>query len=192
MILIMIGAGIAGFTFHVLGRRLARAESEAESLWAGSTDELAAMLRAYCRAAVATDLLPAAAAPGFAGMRVRYREHNDRFSSVGELARLMASKLGSRSYPDLVRLVRHFYQLDYSLGPFPGLADGILAELERRLLENDGSRPVGRVERVSRGERCDARTMTLLRSGSYVEQPLGFVVYSPEQKIVGRAEVLAR
>ena len=123
---------------------------------------------------------------------MRYRDHNERFTTVGELLQAMEPKLGSSSYADILQLVRLFYQLDYTLGPAPDRCGGILTELERRLVANDGSRAVGRVERLARGQRCDAQKMTLVRSGSHVEQPLGFVVYSPEGKVMNRAEVLGR
>lgn len=192
MIPIAICAGIAGYAFHVLGGRIATAEREAAAACGGASDALAGMLRNYCREAVGANLLGAATGPGFAKTRVRYRDHNDRFTTVGELLQAMEPKLSSSSYPDVAQVVRLFYQLDYSLGPSPERCGRILEELGRRMVANDGSRTIGRVERVSPGQRCDPQTMTLIRSGSHVEQPLGFVVFSPDGKVVSRAEVLGR
>lgn len=195
MIPIVIGAGLAGlagYAFHMLGQRIAVAESEAAGACAGSSDALARMLREYCRSAIAADLLAAATAPGFTKTRVRYRDHNDRFMTVGELLQTIEPRLGNSTYADILQLVRLFYQLDYTLGPAPARCGSVLAELERRLVANDGSRAIGRVERLTRGQRCDPQTMTLVRSGSHVEQPLGFVVYSPDGKVMNRAEVLGR
>lgn len=192
MIPIAIGAGLAAYAFHVLGQRIAAAEREAAGACAGSNDALAGMLREYCRGVIAAGLLAAATAPGFTKTRVRYRDHNERFTTVGELLQAMEPKLGSSSYADILQLVRLFYQLDYTLGPAPDRYGCILTELERRLVANNGSRDVGRVERLARGQRCDPQKMTLLRSGSHVEQPLGFVVYSPDGEVMNRAEVLGR
>jgi hypothetical protein len=176
MIPIVIGSGLAAYAFYVLGERLAAAEREASSACAGSNDTLAILLREYCRGVVAGDMLAATTGLGFMETRVRYRDHNDRFTTVGELLRTMEPKLGSSSYSDILQLVRLFYQLDYTLGPAPERCGGILNEFERRLIANDGTRDVGRVERLARGQRCDPQKMTLVRSGSHVDQPLGFVV----------------
>jgi len=193
MLFIAIFSGLSSYLLYVLGARVDAAEGDISKAWnshAGA--DLGRAFRDYCRAAVAVDLLPAATRPGLAGMPVRYRDHGDKFTTVGELMHEMAAKCGSQAYGDLTKLVRMFYQLDYSLDASPELGGRVLGVLERLLESNDGTRKIGQIERVKRGQRCDTQTMTPVRSGSHVEQPLGFIVYTPDKKIMGKAEVLCR
>jgi len=193
MFLIAMFSGLSGYLLHLLGGRVDAAEDEVTKAWGGHVGtDLGRAFRDYCQAAVAVDLLPSATRPGIAMLPVRYRDHNDKFTTVGDLMKEMAAKSGSQSYGDLTRLVRLFYQLEYSLDASPELGERVLGLLERRLEENDGTRKVGQIERVKRGQRCDTQTMTPVRSGSHVEQPLGFIVYSPEKRVMGKAEVLCR
>lgn len=198
-------SGATAYTLHVLHARCAAADEEIRrAAAAGAKDkpartttapggaDLAHLFNSYCTSAVRTGMLPAARGSGFASLRVRYRDHGDRFNTVGELLQEINARSGSTAYTDLVRLVRMFYQLEYSLDADPALGNRVLAELERRIVANDGTRQVGSIERVARGQRCDTQKMTPVRSGSYVEQPLGFVIYSPENKVMARAEVLCR
>lgn len=193
MLLLAMFSGLSGYLLHVLGGRIDAAEDEAAGAWSGHVGtDLGRAFRDYCTAAVAANLLPAASRPGLAALPVRYRDHNDKFTTVGDLMREMAAKCGSQSYGDLARLVRLFYQLEYSLDAGPELGERVLGVLQRCLEANDGTRKVGHIERVKRGQRCDTQTMTPVRSGSHVEQPLGFIVYSPDKKVIGKAEVLCR
>lgn len=186
-------SGFSGYLLHVLSSRIDSAEDEVSKAWSGHvSNDLGRAFRDYCQAAVAVDLLPAATRPGLAVLPVRYRDHSDKFMTVGDLMKEMAAKCGSDSYSDLTKLVRLFYQLEYSLNASPELGERVLGLLERRLEANDGTRKIGNIERVKRGQRCDTQTMTPVRSGSHVEQPLGFVVYTPEKKVMGKAEVLCR
>lgn len=88
--------------------------------------------------------------------------------------------------------MRLFYQLEYSLDASPELGERVPGLWERRLEENDGTRKIGLIERIKRGQRCDTQTITPVRSGSHVVQPLGFIVYSPEKRVMGKAEGLWR
>lgn len=193
MFLIAMFSGLSGYLLHVLGGRIDSAEDEVSKAWGGHVGtDLGRAFRDYCQAAVAVDLLPAATRPGLAVLPVRYRDHSDKFMTVGDLVKEMAAKCTSQSYSDLTKLVRLFYQLEYSLDASPELGERVLGLLERRLEANDGTRKIGHIERVKRGQRCDTQTMTPVRSGSHVEQPLGFIVYTPEKKVMGKAEVLCR
>jgi len=193
MFLIAIFSGLSGYLLYMLGGRLDAAETELSKAWGGSAGtDVGRAFRDYCQAAVDVDLLPAAICPGLARLPVRYRDHSDGFMVVGDLMKEMAAKCGRESYGDLTKLVRLFYQLEYSLDASPELGERVLGVLQHRLQANDGTRKIGHIERVKRGQRCDTQTMTPVRSGSHVEQPLGFIVYSPEKKVMGKAEVLCR
>ena len=193
MLLIAMASGISGLLLHVLGRRLEAADFEIARAWdAHVGTDIGRTLRDYCRSAVAVDLLPMAVRPGVASLPVRYRDHSEKYLTVGDLIKEMGPKCGSRTYGDAIRLVRWFYQLEYSLEASQALGDEVLSLLERAVTDNDGSKKVGRIERVKRGQRCDMETMSPVRSGTHVEQPLGFVVYSPENKVISKAEVLCR
>lgn len=193
MLVTAILSGLSGFLLYVLERRISATEDEVAKAWNGHVEtDLGRTLRNYCQSAIAVDLLPTATCLDLGSMPVRYRDHNDKFMNVSELLNEMASKCGSQSYSDLARLVRLFYQLEYSLDASPELGAIVLGLLERQLEANDGTKKIGRIERVKRGQRCDVQTMTPVRSGSHVEQPLGFIVYSPEKKVIGKAEVLCR
>lgn len=193
MLLIALSSFVSGALLYVLARRMESAEREILEAWSGLDDsDIGLELRSFCQAAVAVDLLPAATGPGVSALPVRYRDHGDKFVTVGELLREIRLKCASHSYGDTLRLVRMFYQLDYSLDASPEVGEKVLHRLEKRLVANDGSRKIGLVRRVSRGQRCDTETMTPVRSGSHVEQPLGFIVYSQENRILGKADVLCR
>ena len=193
MLLIALLSGVSGVVLYSLACRIESAENEVVQAWGGLVDtDLGRSLRDFCQAAVAIDLLPTATRPGVAALPVRYRDHGDRFMTVGELLKEIGTKCGSQSYSDALRLVRLFYQLDYSLDASPELGEKVLRLLEKRIETNDGSRKIGLVQRVRRGQRCDAETMTPVRSGSHVEQPLGFIVYSQDNRVISKAEVLCR
>lgn len=193
MFLIAMFSGLSGYLLHVLGGRVDAAEDEVAKVWSGyAGTDLGRACRDYCQAAVAVDLLPAASRPGLAALPVRYRDHNDKVMTVGDLMKEMTTKCSSHSFSDLTRLVRLFYQLEYSLDASPELGGRVLRLLESRLEANDGTRTIGHIERVKRGQRCDTQTMTPVRSGSHVEQPLGFILYTPEKKVMSKAEVLCR
>jgi hypothetical protein len=192
MKLIAICAGAAAACMHILGRRLKTAEDELASIWNGAADkELRSAVMDYCRSAVQSDLLAAASSRGIGSIPVRYRNHQDRFRTVGELMSEMAAKSGSRSYADLVRMVRWFYQLDYSLVASSQQRDRVLMLLER-LLQANGTQGIGRIERVKSGQRNDPQIMMPVSNGTHVEQPFGFVVYSKDGGLMSRAEVLCR
>ena len=177
MLVTAILSGLSGYLLSLLGRRISATEDEVVKAWSGHVKtDLGRALRNYCQSAVTVDLLPTATGLNLGSMPVRYRDHSDKFMS----------------YSDLVRLVRLFYQLEYSLDTSPELGAIVLGLLERQLEANDGTKKIGRIERVKRGQRCDVQTMTPVRSGSHVEQPLGFIVYSLEKKVISKAEVLCR
>jgi len=193
MLVTAILSGLSGYLLSLLGRRISATEDEVVKAWSGHVKtDLGRALRNYCQSAVTVDLLPTATGLNLGSMPVRYRDHSDKFMTVSELLNEMTTKSGSRSYSDLVRLVRLFYQLEYSLETSPELGAIVLGLLERQLEANDGTKKIGRIERVKRGQRCDVQTMTPVRSGSHVEQPLGFIVYSLEKKVISKAEVLCR
>lgn len=192
MKMIAVCAGIGAFALHALGRRLRTAEEELAAIWNGPGDgELRVAVRAYCQSGIETDLLAVATSRGIASIPVRYRSHHDRYRTVGELMKEMAGKSGSRSYVDLIRMIRWFYQLDYSVGASPKQRDRVLALLERMLAAN-ATQEVGRIERVKIGQRCDPQVMMPVSNGLHVEQPFGFVVYSRAGGLMSKAEVLCR
>ena len=188
-----IASLLTGIVLFELMRRISRAEADAAGVTAaGAADGFSAAVREFCCRVIQADLLPDATGPGMMDLPVRFRLHNDSFSRIGQLLTTLASKSQRRGYADTAALVRLFYQLAYSLDARPADAVPVLGILERRLIENDGTKAVGRVGRVQAGERFDAQTMTYLRNGTHVDQPFGFVVYSPEGKVIGKAEVLCR
>ena len=125
-------------------------------------------------------------------MEVRYREHYDRFHSVGELIQEISSKVNSQSYAEVLELVKMFYKLEYSLGALPELGDHVLNILQSRLENNNSSRIIKSVQRVHRGQRCDTSIMSPVRNGSHVEQPLGFIIYTTDKKLMHKADVICR
>jgi hypothetical protein len=189
----MIAAALAALALFELQRRLSQAEADTETALKRNTqDGLSFAVRDFCQRTLESDLLPDATEAGLAPIPLRFRLHSDPYSRVGELLNAFDTKSESTSYSDLVQLVRLFYQLEYSLRAGPDAGANVLSILERRLTANDGNKPVGSVSRVHRGQRFDGQTMTYLRNGTHVEQPFGFVVYSPDKKLIGKADVLCR
>lgn len=193
MIACAVTSLIAALAFADLFRRIAKAEADVAGMsLTGDADRLGTAVRDFCNRMVRSSLLPDATVPGLKALPVRFRLHNDPFSRVGELLDALNARTNGRTYADITTLIRRFYQLAYTLDASQDDTVTVLSILEQRLIENDGSRTVGRVGRVRCGEPFVAQTMTYLRNGTHVAQPFGFVVYSPEGKVIGRAEVLCR
>jgi hypothetical protein len=181
------------YLFYTLSRRMEAIEYELLCLATNQDNsDLVNALQKYCDATILSELAPEATHRGLASIDVRYRDHQDRFQTIGELIREISSKVNSQNYAGLIELVKMFYKLEYALDAQPELGDQVLKILQYRLEKNKSSRTIGSIQRVHRGQRCDTQIMSPVRNGSHVEQPLGFVIYTTDMKLMHKAEVICR
>ena len=187
------GFVVSAALFYMLCRRIELIEKEIEVFTCKSSDpNLGVAFRKYFNSAILAELAPTATCQGLSSIPVRYRDQQDGFRSIGDLIYEIGSKSDSNTFMDSIELIKMFYKLEYSLPAQAELCDEMIGLLQHRLMNNSRSRVIGSIERIDRGRRCDTQVMNPVRSGSHVEQPLGFAIYTSENKIMHKAEVICR
>jgi hypothetical protein len=153
--------------------------------------ELVAALHQVIDQAVDRSLLVGAGQGGWADIELRFREHQDPYRTTAELLEHIARSCQTTKFNEVIHLIKMIYQLQYTLeisaGELESCFNGLIARLRAT---SSGGKSIGRIDFVTPGMLLDTHTMMYLSNGTHVLQPLGFVIYDLEKKVVSKAKVL--
>lgn len=144
---------------------------------------------ARCPARVIEDhLLVNSGALGLRGLKLRHREHQDRYHTVEELLQEICQL--TRGGGNVDALIKATYQLSYTLDIPLDRLNACLDLLLDAMRQHFSPRPIAAVQKIFPGEQVDSRTMLPLNFGARVAYPLGVTLYDEEGKVLNRARVI--
>ncbi len=150
---------------------------------------LTSLARCLARA-IDDNLLVSGGALGLSVLKLRYREHQDRYHTVeGLLQEVCQLARGGGSVP-FEALIKATYQLSYTFDIPLGRLDPCLDLLIGAMKHPSLPRPIAHAQKIAPGEQVDARTMLPLNFGPRVAYPLGMTLYDEDGRVLSRARVI--
>lgn len=151
---------------------------------------LALLARCVARA-IDDNLLINGGARGLGALKLRYREHQDRYHSLEELLREICQLARGGGNVPFEALIKATYQLSYTLDiPLDRLNPCLDLVIDAIKKQQPLPRPIARAQKIAPGDQVDSRTMLPLNFGPRVAYPLGLTLYDPEGKVLSRGRVI--
>ena len=136
-------------------------------------------------------LLSSADRRGLAFLTVPARELHDPYRTVDELLIYLGTLVNDKGLPEREKLIKGLYQLQDAVELPDALTEACLAPMLDEIRRSQFmGKPVGRVDRVRRGELVNPAIMWPLSNGTRVRQPLGMVVRDNDGRVISKAKVL--
>jgi len=163
---------------------------------------LTALYRCLARA-IGDNLLVNGGALGLGALKLRYREHQDRYHTLEQLLQEVCQLTrgpsplsplpvgeGKGVRVPFEALVKATYQLSYTLDIPLDRLNPCLDLLIDAMKQQSLPRPMGKAQKIAPGDVVDSRTMLPLNFGPRVAYPLGLTICDQEGKVLSRARVI--